>query len=346
MKKRILLVAVLQLFLTLNSCSGGDDYVQPVEEIQGEIKADYMTYVSYPDDFIIDSNNNVFVTEEVTGESFSCRVKKIDSDGKATVIKSLDFVNFKSSILSTSQDGNILLVARFHSTDWDKIFRFENNFSDLNPFYSMKPVSSPSATKARLFSICNNNDNTYFVFDYNTKQMKRVVTELNTDVFVAGSGKKEIKDGTGLNAGFGTVNKIISKNNILYVVDNLYSASGSDLLSSNIRKLEYINNEWKVTTLISTTNSDAYYSDIAFDSKNELYVLVRGKGISKLNIEDNTLHSFREGEFKVGKGSVHSSLEYKNIEMMKIKENDMYLVVDNELIKISDFQSKFALAEK
>jgi hypothetical protein len=342
MKKRILIVALLQLFLTLNSCSGGDDYVQPVEEVKGEIQADYITHVSYADDFVIDQNNIVFVTGQIPGDNLLYTCRKIDPDGKATTIKSFDFVNFNSSILSTSKEGDILLIPRYHTEDWDKIFRFQNNFSDLSIFYTMKSVSSPSASKARLFSICNNNDNTYFVFDYNTTQMKRFVAELNTDVFVAGSGKKEIKDGTGLNAGFGTVNKIISKNNILYIIDNLHSASGSDLISSNIRKMEYVNNEWKVTTLI--TNVDSYYGDISFDSKNDLYVLVVGKEISKLNLQNNALTPFKEGEFKVGKGSEHSTLDYQDIEMMKIKGNDMYLVADNDLIKISDFQTKFAAA--
>ncbi|WP_263361361.1 hypothetical protein [Flavobacterium collinsii] len=54
------------------------------------------------------------------------------------------------------------------------------------------------------------------------------------------------------------------------------TGASSAFVSSNISKLEYVNNEWKVSTLISTTNVVAYYRDIAFGSKNDLYVLVSG----------------------------------------------------------------------
>lgn len=344
MKKRILVAAALQLFMVLGSCSSdsGNDST-PVQE---EIKADYITDVSYADDFVIDGNNNVFLAGQISGEVPSYPFRKIDADGKVTTLKSLDYINFNLSKLSISKEGEILLIARNSTENSNKIFRFDNNFSELNPFYTMKPLSSPFASKIKLISICNNNDNTYFVYDYNNLQIKRFIPELNGDVFVAGSGKKEIKDGTGLNAGFGYVTKIISQNNVLYLIDNMTTGAASTFVSSNIRKLEYVNNEWKVSTLISTTNEDAYYSDIAFDSKNDLYVLVRGKGIYKLNLLDNTLSLFKDGEFKVGKGDTHSSLDYKDIDMMKIKGTDMYLGIRSYLIKISDFQTKFATAEK
>lgn len=348
MKKRILLVAVLQLFMVLGSCSSdsGNDSTPVQEEIKGEIKADYITDVSYVDDFVIDGNNNVFVAGQISGQVSSYSLRKIDTEGKVTTLKSLDYINFNLSKLSISQEGEILLIARNSTENSDKIFRFENNFSELNPFYTMKPLSSPFASKIRLISICNNNDNTYFVYDSNNIQIKRFIPDLNGDVFVAGSGKNEIKDGTGLNAGFGYVTKMISQNNVLYVIDNMSTGVSPTFVSSNIRKLEYVNNEWKVSTLISTTNEAVYYSDIAFDSKNDLYVLVRGKGIYKLNLLDNSLVLFKDGEFNVGKGNAHSSLDYKDIDMMKIKGNDMYLAIRSFVIKISDFQTKFAAAEK
>lgn len=348
MKKRILLVAALQLFLTLNSCSSdsGNDSTPPVQEIKGEIKADYITNVSFADDFVIDANNNVFVTGQIPGLVVTYPFRKIDVDGKMTTLKSLDFMDFNPSKLTTSKNGEILLIARSNTENSDKIFRFENNFSELNPFYTMKPISSPFAYKIKLASICNNNDDTYFVFDYNNGQVKRFVTGLNTDVFVAGSGKKELKDGTGLNAGFGYVSTIISQNSILYLIDIMTAGQSSNIASSNIRKLEFINNEWKVSTLISTTNENAYYNDIAFDSKNDLYVLVNGKGIYKLNPQDNTLTLFKDGEFKLGKGDTHSTFDYQDVTMMKIKGNDMYLVVRSTLIKISDFQTKLSAAVK
>jgi len=337
MKKRILLVAVLQVFLVLNSCSSEDESTTPTEEIKGEITADYISQVSFTDDIVVNDDNMVYQIGQV---DFGIELKKIDLEGKVTSVKKLNYPNFGESSLSTSKDG-ILLVAKFHESDTDKIFRFENNFSDLNALYTMKPISSPFANKIKLTAICNNNDNTYFVYDYNNKQMKRFVPELNTDVLVAGSEKNEIKDGIGLNASFGFVSKIISQNNVLYIIDNLYTGASSSFASSNIRKLEYVNNEWKVTTLISSTTDT--YVNIAFDSQNDLYVLLEYKGISKLNLQNNTLSTFKDGELLVGKGTIHQPTSYKSITKMNIKGNDMYILLANStLVKISDFQSKLS----
>ncbi|OXG00765.1 hypothetical protein BC749_1011436 [Flavobacterium araucananum] len=338
MKKRILLVAVVQLFLTLNSCSSdsGDNTKDPVV-IAGEIKADYIADVSLADDFVIDNNNIVY---KIGQEDITVKLKKIDLEGKISVLKILDFTSFYASALSITKEGTVLLVAPSNEADRDKIFRFENNFTVLNPFYTMKPISSPFANKIRLSAIGDNKDNTYFVFDYNNRQIKRFVPELSTDVLVAGSEKKAIEDGTGLNASFGSVSKIVSQNNILYVIDNLYTGANPVFVSSNIRKLEYVNNEWVVSTLIS--NSTNKYLDIAFDPKNELYVLVENKGIAKLNLQNNTLSVFKDGDLLVGKETVHKKSSYKNITMMKIKDNDLYIILDYDLVKISDFQSKLS----
>jgi hypothetical protein len=338
MEKRILLVAVLQLFLVLNSCSSdsGNDSGSTLQE---KIIVDYVTDMPYTGDFVIDSDNTVYQFGNSDGE-----LKKIDLEGKITPLKSFINLVASGSKLSTLKLGEILVISPFNNGDYDKIYRFENNFSELNPFYTMKPISSPFASKIRVFSICNNNDNTYFVFDYSNRQIKRFVTELNTDVFVAGSEKNEIKDGTGLNAGFSTVTKIIPQNNILYLIDNLDTGNGVSFSSSNIRKLEYVNNEWKVTTLSSTTTET--YIDIAFDSKNELYVLIKDKGISKLNLQNNTLSSFKEGQLELKKGNTMYGFPSSSIKGIKIKGNDMYISNDYSLIKISDFQTKFAAAQK
>lgn len=342
MKRKILVLAVLQLFMVLGSCSSdsGDNSGQNPDEKKGSIKADYITDIASTDDFVINNDNTIYHI----GQRNYIELKKIDLEGKVTSLKTFDY-SYSESQLSFSKSGDIFLINRFtNSLESDKIYRFENNFSELNPFYTMKPISSPFANKIKLMSICNNNDNTYFVFDYGNKQIKRFVPELSGDVFVAGSEKNEIKDGTGLNAGFGAVTRIISQNNILYLIDNLYEDTSSAFVSSNIRKLEFVNNEWKVTTLISSTTET--YIDIAFDSKNELYVVIKNKGISKLNLQNNTLSLFKEGEIKVWKDNFNYSNSSQNIERMKIKENDIYLILSGNFIKISDFQTKFAAVEK
>lgn len=346
MKKRILLVVVCQLFLVLNSCSSDD--TKPAEEWTPEgIKADFITLVNV-EDFVINNDGTVsFIGQTPNDKDYLIKLQKVDKDGNVTLLKGIDNYNFFSNKLAVTPAGDILLIAYTHQTDTDKIFRFENNFTELNPFYTMKPISSPYASIIKLTAICNNNDNSYFVYDYGNKQIKRFLSELKTDVFVAGSGKEGIVDGSGLDVSFGGVAKIISLNNVLYMIDNLYDSSTATYKKSAIRKLEYENNQWKVTTLISESNGQ-HYTDLAFDSKNDLYVSVWDKGIYKLNLIDNTLSLFiDQEEMKVWRQSVKDNvksvvqdyIDFKHIDGFKIKNNDLY-ILNSYLIKISDFQSK------
>ncbi|MEP7095243.1 MAG: hypothetical protein ABI793_14370 [Flavobacterium sp.] len=346
MKKRILLAAVLQFFLVLNSCSSDDS--KPAEEWTPEgIKADFITLANV-EDFVINNDGTVsFIGQTPNDKDYIIKFQKVDNNGNVTLLKGIENYDFLSNKLTVTPAGDILLIAYSHQNDTDKIFRFENNFTELNPFYTMKPISSPYANKIKLTAICNNNDNSYFVYDYNNKEIKRFLSELKTDVFVAGSGKEEIVDGSGLDVSFGGVTKIISLNNVLYMIDNLYDSSTATYKKSAIRKLEYVNNQWKVTTLISAAN-EQHYTDLAFDSKNDLYVSVWDKGIYKLNLIDNTLSLFIDKEeVKVWRQSVKDNvksvvqdyIDFKHIDGFKFKNNDLY-ISNSYLIKISDFQSK------
>ncbi|GAA6765928.1 hypothetical protein AAFH68_18670 [Flavobacterium sp. CGRL1] len=347
MKKIILAATALQFLLILNSCSGSDSEPAVTPEEKGEIKADYISN-GFINDFVINADNTVYTigqNQNDKGGIFTS-LKKVGLDGKETTLNYLDLGTYNFAKLALTNNGDVLLVAKGNdSPDQDKIMRFENNFSELKAFYTMKPISSPFASKINLFSICNNNDNTYFVFDYNAKNIKRVLPDLNGDVFVAGSGKSEIKDGAGLDASFNTVTKIISMNSILYLIDDVYDPSTGTYKNSAIRKLEYVNNEWKVTTLVSAANGD-HFSDITFDTKNDLYVVSEGKGIFKLNLQNNTLSLFNDGELKIRAGGNRTGTSFKYVHMVKFKGNDIYLMFQSELVKISDFQTKFADAQK
>lgn len=342
MKNRVLLAVLLQFFLVLNSCSSDsvdDSVVQ--EEIKEEIKVDYIVEGSI-NDFVINNDNLAYTIGKSQGiDDFFTNLEKIDLTGKKTLLKQLKYIEFAGEKLANFASGDILMTSYDSQTNSDKIYRFENNFSELNPFYTMKTASSPFARPVRLAAIHNNGDNSYFVFDYSTNSMKRVVPELNTDILIAGSEKKEIKDGTGLNASFAGVYRIISQNKILYIVDNnLVAGTSSTYSNSSIRKIEFINKGWEVITLIESKTD--VYKDIAFDSSNNLYVAIKGKGIFKVNLQDNTLLSFREGQIKIGTGEIHKSIDLQSINAMKIKNNDLYLLDSNSaLIKISDFQTKF-----
>lgn len=348
MKKTILLAAVLQLFIVLSSCSsdsGSNDNSGNTNQLQkGEVKADFI--LNNVDDFVINNDETAFfVGQTPNDKDYLVKFQKIDKNGNLTLLKGITNPNLLSSRLAVTPTGDFLIIAYNDPLEGDKIFRFENNYTEINLFYTMKPVSSPFANKIKLTAITENNDKTYFVFDYGNRQIKRFIPELNSDVFVAGSGKNVIVDGAGLDAGLASVSKIISHNNVLYFIDNLYTEN--TLTSSNLRKLENVNNQWKVSTLLSTTAIDESFKDIVFDSNNDLLVL-KGKGIYKLNLSDNTLSLFKDGEIKVVAFSKNSSsrttVDFNYVESFKIKNNDLYLVTGSNFIKISDFQTKFAAA--
>lgn len=333
MKKRILTIVALQLFLILNSCSSSDK--EPVYIVDNEeIETDFIAKNS--GDFVITTDDLVYNVSSKP-EYVNPFIEQIDAEGKTTVLKTLDFTIPK---LVLSQSGELLLISPNKTNDSDKIFRFENNFQQLNPFYVMQAESSPFAKLARLGIICNANDGSYFVFDYTSNNIKRVIPELGTDVFIAGSGKREIKDGDGLEAGFGGITKILFHKNIFYLIDNDYKNNTTSDEISYIRKLEFLNNKWTVTTLISTPGVNVY-KDLAFDANNNLHVVVSEKGIYKLNLQNNDLSLYKDGKVKMRKDNRHYYTNFKTVIGLKFKGNVMYLATYDLLIKISDYQSKF-----
>lgn len=343
MPKRILLLAICQLFLLFSSCS---EDVKPKEEwIPEGTEVGFIT-PTRADDFVVKNDGTVFFIGQTPNEKdFPIKLQKVDKDGKISLLKGINNYDFLYNKLAITAAGDVLLVAYTHQNNTDKIFRFENNFTELNPYYTMKPINSPNANKIRLAAICNNNDNSFFVYDYNNKQMKRFLPELETDVFVAGSGNEGIVDGLGLGVSFGDVKKIISLNNVLYIIDNLYDSSTATYKRSAIRKIVYENNQWKVTTLISVSDGQ-HYTDISFDSKNDLYVSVWNKGIYKLNQNDNSLTVFVDKEeMKIWNKTVDNKIDtqsfinFKQIDGFKFVDKDLY-ISNNSLIKILDYQSK------
>jgi hypothetical protein len=79
-------------------------------------------------------------------------------------------------------------------------------------------------------------------------------------------------------------------------------------------------------------------------------VSVREKGVYKLNLSDNTMSLFKDGELKVvafGKNSSSRlTVDFNYLKRIKFIKNDLYIETSSSLIKISDFQTKFAAAEK
>lgn len=338
MKKRILVVAVLQLFLVLGGCSSdsGDDSAPPSVVIEGEIKVDYGVNVS-PSvgyGFVVNNDNTVFFTEQYQQNGqYKIRLGKIDVTGKVTTLSDLDIAKFFNNELCNTSSGDIVLFT-YDPSYGNLLYRFENNYTTLSSFYTMMP-NGPFGGAVRLGSICNASTATtesYFVFDYGIKSIKRIVVgSVNTDILVAGSEKQEIKDGVGLNASFFGISQMIWKNNILYVIDRDYGKV------STVRKMEQTPAGWKVTTLASTTTD--IYENIGVDSQNNLYVLLKDKGIYKLDPLNNTLSVYKDGVIKIDK-PYREGINLKEVGFMNIKNDDLYIGRMGVLRKISNFRTK------
>jgi hypothetical protein len=336
MKKRILLVAVMQVFLVLNGCSSdsGSDAVTPPEVIEGEIKVDYAVGVNTftMEGFVVNDDNTVFFAKYVN-DIGKTQLGKIDVAGKVTVLSDLDNSKFYNNELCNTLSGGIVLFT--YNADYGNfLYRFENNYTTLSPFYTMKP-NGPVGGAVRLSAICNVSTpaaESYFVFDAGVKSIKRVVVGVvNTDVLIAGSQKQEIKDGVGLDASFFSISQMIWKNEVLYCIDRDYGKMFT------IRKMEQTAAGWKVTTLVSTTTDK--YENIGIDSQNNLYVLVNKKGIYKLDPLNNTLSVYKDGIIKVDK-PYREGINLNDLNFMNIKNDDLYIGGMGNLRKISNFRTK------
>jgi hypothetical protein len=335
MKKRIALLTVLQVALLFNSCSSdsGDDSIIAPEVIEGEIKVDYGVSLETfgMGGFVVNEDNTVFFTAK---QGIEIRLGKVDVTGKITMLSDLDTSKFYDNEISNTASGEIVLFT-YNSNYGNLLYRFENNFKSLTPFYTMKP-NGPFGGAVRLSSICNAstpNTESYFVFDNGIKSIKRImVGSVNNDILIAGTQKQEIKDGVGLDAGFFSISQMIWKNEILYFMDRDYGK-----MVFTVRKMEQTAAGWKVTTLVSTTTDQ--YEYIGIDSQNNLYVLLKGKGIYQLDPLKNTLSVYKDGVIKIDK-PYRQSINLKEAYFMNIKNDDLYIGGMGSLRKISNFRTK------
>jgi hypothetical protein len=174
-------------------------------------------------------------------------------------------------------------------------------------------------------------ENSIVVFDRSTQTLEFYLPQDNLESVIAGSGNASITDGVGTNASFKDVSKIVCRDNKIYLIDDY----------RNLRKVEYINNEYKVTTLISNYSDNI--DDLAVDQDGELFALVNGQGIMKLNSVTNKLDVFKGGYNLTitPDKSYESSISWENgVFKMYIKNSDLYLVNGLRIVKISDFKSK------
>ncbi|WP_438712542.1 hypothetical protein ACSTS3_09640 [Aquimarina muelleri] len=314
--------------ISISSCDS-DDSEPNIPESNDSILADYSVNIGFIKDFSINANNeiNYMYTGNSSGET-SLSIRKINNSGNITVLDEIDFSLFGNHMgITNSGDGNIYYVTDSNN-EGNKVYIYSVNTSSS---YSMIPISSPFVGPIRMSAIESFGDGTYIAFDYSALGLRRYVPSLDTDIIIAGSGNSSITDGSGLNADFIFVTEILSANEIIYVIDD----------SNNLRKVEENGNVFNVTTLISDYTDS--FNDITVDNNGNILVLVNNKGIYKLNSSNNSLEEYLIGELKITNNNNNNSsyaTEWGFFDKFLINENDLFLYSNENLIKISDFETK------
>ncbi len=319
------------VLVSISSCNSEDSEPDTLPKIDNSILVDYFTDIGFIKDFSVNANNELYYlhTGNSSGES-SISIRKISNNGSITVLDELNHSLIGNQMgITNSDDENIYYVTDSYLTG-DKVYRYSIDSSLLST-YSIAPTSSSFIDTTRMSAIESFGDGTYITFDYGVLSLRRYIPNLETDVIIAGSGNSSITDGSGLNAGFQSVTEILSVNEIIYVIDD----------SNNLRKIEKNGNDFNVTTLISDYAEN--FSDITVDKKGNILVLVDLKGIYKLNKSNNSLEEYLIGRLKLKdnrSGTIYNK-EWGYFEKMVIKKNDLFLYSYQDIIKISDFETKF-----
>ncbi|MCC9019957.1 hypothetical protein [Flavobacterium lipolyticum] len=330
MKEKIIRLMILLVVLT--SCSNNEND----QNIPGELIADYITDSEIPteiDGFVVDNNNIVYIAGR---GAVLANLYTIDRNGKVAVLKTFHDLRFFYNRLTKNEKNEILITTNDHEVG-NMIYNFTNNYKSVASYYTMKPLGVTNSKPIILNAICNYTNDSYIVFDTGSLTIKEVNPLLSKETLIAGSGKDEVKDGIGADASFKDVSQIIIRNNIIYVIDR----GDNNYLGNSIRKIENTVNGWKVTTL-ATSRSYFFsgFKNISFDNQNNLYVLVDQEGIFKFNFNNNTLNLYKKDELKIRAYKTHSSINFKYLRFMEIKNDDLYLQEGSYFVKISNFQSQ------
>lgn len=179
--------------MIFSSCSKENEVNDIVtNEVPGEIKVDYIVDAGTYINGLIVNDNIAYVSGQYNvSNKVTLKLNKIDPLGNVTTLKEFADGEIFTEELTNNKAGEVLGISSSPAYG-NKIYHFEKNYSEINPFYTMKPVSSTFAKLINLKAICNDGKDSYFVFDSSTLSMKRVVPDLNTDILIAGSEKKEI----------------------------------------------------------------------------------------------------------------------------------------------------------
>lgn len=329
MIKKIALKTILMGSIIAVSCSDSSED----QLTENYPKFDYhLVYTGYTDDIAVLNGESYYIFKSGSDDSDSGilpSIRKVDSKGETTTLK--DLHNFFGNRMGICTSNSSVYFTTDNFDKGKSIYKI----TPPNYDYTSYDINQNTSQPARVNTIESLNDNSMVFFEYSTYSIIRYFPDIATDVIIAGSGQPTMKDGVGESAGFKYVSAIAvnKNNNDLYVVDD----------NKNIRKLESITHtQFKVTTLLS--NNDTNITDIEIDNNGNVLVMIFRKGIYKLN-EQNVLEQYLTKKIiaKQTDNNFISNIDFKGFEKFKIIDNDLYLLSNRHLTKISNYKSELKL---
>ncbi len=298
------------------SCSKSEELID-----EGYLKIDYKVDLGLFQDLVVNTDNNVYALTVIGGETDNMTLQKVTPFGMKSELSRWDAYHFMSPLLSANSQGKIYMS---NNNLEGKIYSFSNDYVRQTEYI----FEGGLQLSKRIDGFCSLPDNTLVVFDNTSKKITRYFPNLGTETTIAGSGNYQIVDGIGSAAGFSWFGKSVSHNNILYVINE-----------DHIRKIDCSTPDYSVSTPYIVYNEEIL--DIAVDSNEDIYALIRNKGIYKLSNSIVTVYKNGIENCRSINNNLLSTIDWKKFNRIEIKGNDLYLVDYNgNLLKISSFKTK------
>ncbi len=310
-------ISLTLIFTSLLSCNS-DEPESNVDD--NSITADYISGEEVID-FYLSPNDEVYYICHYPANvnAINLSIRKIDVSGNVIVVQPDNNILGGSYIAIAGSNSENIYFITYHLTG-KNIYKYSTSTSTTSTYSLLYDI----------FQIEYFRDETYILYDYSNK-LKIFDPALGSASIVAGSGTYSIVDGIGINASFSGISKICVKDEIIYVIDG----------GNNLRKIEKVGSDFIVSTLVS--NYPYSFKDISVNDSGELFVLVNGKGIYKLNNSDNSLEEYLTGEFYLKKDNQNLLYSLNSLYRFAIKNDNLYFLKNGNVMKISNYKEKFNL---
>ncbi len=264
MKKIILLINLLILGMIFNSCDDNQEIpeIEPEESIYV-----YNADIGYIGDFTVNDEGEVFYLYKSNSKGDSTPyIKKINKEGEIQILKPSpsdgafeQMINYEGVISYVDYESDIVN----YSTKTSEVSYYEIKNNQYQNFPQLSAIQKYK--------------NSYLVFDRTSYSLKQYIPSLDKTFLIAGSERKGIKDGTGLDVSFKFVSKIQELDGVFYLIDG----------ETNLRQVKKNDkNIFEVTTIISNYKEEI--NDLTVDKEGNL-LLCTSRNILKLNKENNKL---------------------------------------------------------